>query len=215
VGKGKTRQTGRPPLPPESIKSEAIGLRVTPQLKELLVKASAASNRSIASEAETRILASFAAEGGRELPDVLEAEFGTEGAALMLAIGIVIEHWRTFRAYSNEQGRRWMSNPRLFGRVAEGIRTLLQTMDPSTDPAVLESFRTISGLDDGQIVDLARDDPKIDAQSRALIFVDEIGFLDLGIGIGPGPWAERIRHWLGDAALKRLRDRMPPAPEPE
>jgi hypothetical protein len=233
VAKGKTRPPGRPALPPESLKSYAIGLRVTAELRDLLVKASVASNRSIASEAETRILASFAAGGvggggsapighgvaehdrpERDLPDVLEDEFGPHGAALMLAIASVID----LRRHDYRGPRfRWLSEPQEFSVTAESIRTLLQTIDPALEPAVLENFRRIAGLTYDQMKDLARDDPKVEPQLEALLTAEEIGFLDLGWGRRPArrPWAKRIGHWLGDAALKRLRDRMPPAPESE
>jgi hypothetical protein len=187
-------------------------------LKDLLVKASAESNRSVAAEIETRLWASFApppppAEQ-RELPDVLEVEFGPHGAALMLAIACVIDD---FWGQDYRGPRfRWLSEPQNFGEVAEGIRTLLQTMDPAADPAVLEDFRRIAGLTYEQLKDLARDDPKVEPQLEALPVADAIGFLDLGFGgLGRSPWTKRIRAWFGAAALKRLRDRMPPAPESE
>jgi hypothetical protein len=232
----KGTRPGRPALPPESIKSYAIGLRVTAELRDLLVKASAASNRSIASEAETRILASFAAEGvgrgllpapighgvaehdrpartdqrERDLPDILEDEFGPHGAALMLAIAIVID--RRPSVYRGPRFR-WLSEPQEFSNIADGIRTLLQTIDPALEPAVLENFRRIVVLAYDQL-----DDPKDGTQLEALAIAEEIGFLDLDMGVGRpshSPWVKRIRAWLGDAALRHLRGRMPPARESE
>jgi hypothetical protein len=212
-GIGKRRR-GRPTLPTESVKQHAVSVRVRAGLKDLLVKASAESNRSVAAEIETRLWSSFAPAPPavqRELPDVLEDEFGPQGAALMLAIGCLVELCLELRLPGRRSRSKWLSNPQLFGQVAEGIKTLLQTMDPAVDPAVLEHFRRIAGLDEDQLADLVRDDPKVEVQSEALVIADEIGFLDLGIGIGVSPWAERIKDWLGEAALKRVRDRMPPA----
>src|SRR5258708_3906420 len=145
-GIGKRRR-GRPTLPTESVKQHAVSVRVRAGLKDLLVKATAASNRSVAAEIETRLWSSFVPPpppaDHRELPDVLEVEFGPHGAALMLAIACVIDLRR-----HDYRGHRfgWLSDPQDFGEVAEGIRTLLQTMDPAADPVVLEDFRRIAGL---------------------------------------------------------------------
>ncbi len=98
--KSKQKKAGRPHLPPEKGKRQTIGLRVTSELKDRLLRKAAKTGRSLSQEAELRLERSFEEEKKR-----YEIFGGEDRYTLMqwlamtitLAEGTTGKHWKSDR----------------------------------------------------------------------------------------------------------------------
>jgi hypothetical protein len=121
----KKARTGRPRLPKTAGKRHAAGLRMTKELRQALEDASARSGRSLSQQME--MLLEMAVGRRRDLPTLLDLEFGYHTAALLMLIGQLGE-------YREKLEWDWLNNPRRFARIRRDITLLLDIIDPAKPP---------------------------------------------------------------------------------
>jgi hypothetical protein len=141
----------------------------------------------------------------RDIADALAFAFGSQTAALMLAIGCLTKDVIDVRAFKNQRiERTWLSNPCAVGEVSEAVTALLQLIGPDEHPALFAAIRQIKW---GQ----PETNPVSDKQLSAACLVNDMAF-----NSGAERWAPVIRDRVGEAVLARIRQRFPekePAPD--
>jgi hypothetical protein len=120
----------------------------------------------------------------------------------MLAIGYVMKGAKPGAETTRRSG--WLSDPEAFRAITESINLFLQAVGPSEHPAVWADLRRAVDEQDFW-----------SAPGNAGIVASEIGRSPNEESVELWPLIFIIHSWLGEDALKRLRDRMPPAPESE
>jgi hypothetical protein len=209
------RRPGRPPKD-ESEKLVSLSLRIAPDLRNELDAAAKDENRSV-TQLSKFALAAFlearkrpppAAEEEHERParlgrsplknqrhllDILGRAFGRDVAALMLAIGCLVNE-------DKNVARAWLVDPQVFGEVTNSIIALLQLIGPDEHPALFAAIRQA-------LWDLPTTEPEPNAASLAAAML--AGDLAFEWGVTDERWAPVIRSWFGEAVLARIRRRLP------
>jgi hypothetical protein len=198
-----------------------ISFRVTPAFKAELDYAAMQSGRSLAQEIEFRLERSLAAQ--HWLREALEIAFERKTAALMLAIGCVVQSAaQTAMILEPARSELWLSNAFAFKQVADSVNRLLQLIKPDGDASQLptpEYARLLGGHTK------AKDTLEGLASLSAKSVAEEITGLNRPDGLSADailiellwPWSPIIRDWLGEAMVAHLRDRLrntSPNPDP-
>lgn len=116
----------------------SLSLRVTPQIKAMIDRASEGSGRSQSAEVEFRLEQSYYTED--LLTDVLKLRHGTTGAGVMLALSDAVVNARQIAntLVVKEDGEwspdRWLDDPRCFAGLVDAIKAVLARLHP-TEPA--------------------------------------------------------------------------------
>jgi hypothetical protein len=134
-----------------------IGFRVPPALKRQIEDAAEASGRSQAQELELMIQQGF--DRRALLPETLEATYGPQLAALMLAIGEVGKAAGPTAALvaTSTPGTDWLDVPIAYKQVRDGVIQILDAVAPAGDAGELpESFSMLGvGIANGILEEMA------------------------------------------------------------
>src|SRR5690348_2782997 len=116
-----TRKRGRPRKPATPGERSALGLRVTPQIKERLDGTARQHGRTQSQEAERRIELTFRAED--QFEQGLELIFGRQLGGLLTLLGHVIREAGRSAGFTSsntlEGAEGWMSNPYAFDQAVD------------------------------------------------------------------------------------------------
>jgi hypothetical protein len=130
-----TTKRGRPRKPPTEGKRSMLGLRVIPEVKDLLDNAAQRNSRTQSQEAELRIELSFRAE--QQLAQGLELVYGRQLGGLLTLIGHALrEAGRSagFSATNTLDGaENWMLNAYAFDQAVEAANAILEAARPEGD----------------------------------------------------------------------------------
>jgi hypothetical protein len=190
-----------------------LSMRTTFDIRQHLEKASAASGRSLAQEAEVRIEQTFAAE--KSLIEALSFNYGPELAFVMQAVGEAMklagaEAAFYARAYSND-ARGWWDHPYAFTQAMQAAHAILTAVKPDGDatPPRVTPLQTIG---DRMPPEFDLDIPANVGRAAAASILEEAatGHPRITNGVdrarrlhrAAGPFAERIK----DSAAPEFRD---------
>jgi hypothetical protein len=132
-----TRKRGRPRKPATPGERSALGLRVTPQIKEQLDGTARQHGRTQSQEAERRIELTFRAED--QFEQGLELIYGRQLGGLLTLLGHVIREAGRSAGFTSsntlEGAEGWMSNPYAFDQAVEAANAVLEALRPVGDPS--------------------------------------------------------------------------------
>jgi hypothetical protein len=142
-GKMATTKRGRPRKPAIPGQRSALGLRVTPQIKELLDSKTKQSGRTQSQEAELRIELTFRAE--QQLAQGLELVFGRQLSGLLMLLGRAMRDAGHLAGYQSartfEGAENWMCNSYAYDQAAEAANVILEAFRPQSEPLLDELDR--------------------------------------------------------------------------
>jgi hypothetical protein len=118
------RRGGRPRKPAIPGQRSALGLRVTPQVKELLDGAASANGRTQSQEAEVRIENSFRDQAS--VLRALELAFGIENVGVLLMLGLVMQEPVVREAAD------WPGNPAVAAALGISLVRVIAALGPDT-----------------------------------------------------------------------------------
>jgi hypothetical protein len=131
------RKRGRPPGGEFVDKSEVVHFRIRPDTKELLVKAAAASGRTVSQECEHRLLRGLEDFGGDE-----------QTTTLLRIWARAIRNTRNLR----DPEARWWSDPYLYEQAIRAFTALAKLLRPAGAlPPTLEEALDLGGPRQGEI----------------------------------------------------------------
>jgi hypothetical protein len=117
----------------ETGRRTAMGMRVAPYMRDMLVASAQESGRSLTQEIELRLEHSYRHPG--PLKDSLEAAFGADGAELLMVIGRLIRHAPAVCGLGIED--RWRDDATAYSVAEREISHMLALMRPPGEPRPL------------------------------------------------------------------------------
>jgi hypothetical protein len=123
---------GRPRGSNKDRAGEFVGFRAPKELKERLVAAAEASDRSISTEAQFRLERSFRDDD--LVPQVLSAAYGPQFAGIILAVGramhIAGRHAGMLEGGTIESIDNWVNSPWAFRQAHKAAEKILEAVQP-------------------------------------------------------------------------------------
>jgi hypothetical protein len=137
-----TTKRGRPRKPAIPGQRSALGLRVTPQIKELLDSKTKQSGRTQSQEAELRIELTFRAE--QQLAQGLELVFGRQLSGLLMLLGRAMRDAGHLAGYQSartfEGTENWMCNSYAYDQATEAANAILEAFRPPRVESLLDDL---------------------------------------------------------------------------
>jgi hypothetical protein len=127
---------GRPTKPPTAGRKSPLGLRVTPEIKDMLDGAAQHNSRTQSQEAELRIEATFRSE--QQLSQGLEIVYGRQIAGLLTLIGHVLRDVGPMAgnvaALSVVVDRDWLSSAFAVDQAVKAVNYIFDSIRPNGEP---------------------------------------------------------------------------------
>lgn len=156
MSKGKSPQRrGRPPLPPESGKRHAIGLRTTKGLHDRIEAAAKRHGRSIAQEVEFLIERALAVRDDEQA--ALDMVHGRRLAGLLMLLGRVMGQVGTVRRILSTDHKdraprtSWLSDAVAFDEAVSAANAIFAAYRPPGDPAIMATGEAVGGWRNGGV----------------------------------------------------------------
>lgn len=195
------RRTGRPKTVLREKPGEYVGLRAPNELKERLDAAAAAAGRSLSTEAQLRLEASFRDQ--RLFDEALDTECGEGTAGVVALLREIIKRVASdCLPFAGTPGATWMTHPVTYDQAVKAVNLALETLRPPGDPNRISAGDLIwsGGLD-------PRSWPRA-GEIRAALMLHAVTDPDRAFA-GLGPSAKPLAEKLGPELVDRIRGKDP------